>query len=32
MLAFLSDLFIFSEYKDTVAGKLLSGSLPLVLV
>lgn len=31
-LAFLSDLFIFSEYKNTVVRKLLSGSLHLVLV
>lgn len=31
-LAFLSDLFIFSEFKNTVARKLLSGSLRLVLV
>lgn len=31
-LAFLSALFIFSEYKNTVVGKLLSGSLHLVLV
>lgn len=31
-LAFLSDLFIFSEYKNTVVRKLLSGSLHFVLV
>ena len=31
-LTFLSDLFIFSEYENTVVRKLLSGSLHLVLV